>query len=199
MTIRPLPVLFALIAIATIVYPFIVFTSIEYLGASTLSLILFVLLVGRVLIRQQFRQPEQYIQLALVGSLCLFAAWQKSETLLRFYPVAMNFAFSLFFFLSLRQETTLIERFSQAFVKNPEPHQRAYMRGLTKVWAFILLINAGAAAYTACCTSLDIWTLYNGVISYVFFGLFSLAELINRYFYKKRHLARLANNQEPTQ
>lgn len=189
---RPQTILIAAIVVATFVYPFIVFTSIDRIGPASLSLVLFCLLVGRVVLRGKFKEAEQYVQLILVGSLCLMAAWNSSETILRFYPVAMNLAFSLFFFYSLTKDVTLIEKFSQHFVKAPEAHQRQYMRGLTKAWAILLLINAGVATYTACCTSLKIWTLYNGVISYVLFGVFSLVELINRYFYKKRHLARLA-------
>jgi len=191
---RSQAILIAAIAIATLVYPFIVFTSIERVGPASLSIVLFCLLVARVIIRRRFKDPEQYVQLMLVGSLCLMAAWMKSETLLRFYPVAMNLAFSLFFFYSLTKEVTLIEKFSQYMVKDPEPYQRQYMRGLTKAWAILLLVNAGFAAYTACCASLEIWTFYNGVISYVLFGLFSLLELINRHFYKKRRLARLATD-----
>jgi len=186
--------LVAVILIVTLVYPFIVFTSIERIGPASLSIVLFCLLVARVIVRGRFKEPEQYIQLALVGSLCLIAAWQESEFLLRFYPVAMNLVFSVFFFLSLRKDVTLIEKFSQYFVTNPEQHQRRYMRGLTKAWGVLLLFNAFIAGYTACCMSLEIWTLYNGVASYLLFGLFSLAELINRYFYKKRHLARLSTN-----
>ncbi len=189
---RSKAILVAVIVIATFIYPFIVFTSIERIGPASLSLVLFCLLVVRVIIRGRFKDPEQYIQLTLVGSLCLMAAWYQSEVLLRFYPVAMNLAFSSFFFYSLTKEATLIEKFSQYFVKNPESHQKLYMRGLTKAWALLLLFNAVVASYTACCSSLEVWTLYNGVFSYGLFGLFSLAELVNRYFYKKRHHARLA-------
>ena len=192
--VRSQALLIAIIAIVTLVYPFIVFTSIERIGPASLSMVLFCLLVARVIIRGQLKEPEQYLQLVLVGSLCLIAAWRQSELLLRFYPVMMNLVFSIFFFLSLHKEVTLIEKFSQYFVKDPEPHQRRYMRGLTKAWAWLLLVNAFIATYTACCSSLQIWTFYNGIISYLLFGLFSLSELINRYFYKKRHLARIAAN-----
>jgi len=104
-------ILIIAIAVATLVYPFIVFTSIERIGPASLSMVLFCLLVARVVVRRRFKDPEQYVQLMLVGSLCLMAAWRESEILLRFYPVAMNFAFSLFFFYSLTKELTLIEKF----------------------------------------------------------------------------------------
>lgn len=184
---RPQAILFGAVAIATAVYPLIVYNGIQQLGPSVLSLILFFLLLGRVVLRGDYHQPEQYVQLVLVGGLCLFAAWQKSELVLRFYPVAMSLGFACFFAISLRTETTLIERFASVFVKDIEEHQRQYMRGLTVLWALLLLINAVVAAYTACCLSLSQWTLYNGAIAYIVFGLFTLGELINRHFYKKRY------------
>lgn len=188
---RPQAILFGAVAVATAVYPLIVYNGIQHLGPSVLSLILFFLLLGRVVLRGEYHQPEQYVQLVLVGGLCLFAAWQKSELVLRFYPVAMSLAFACFFAISLRAETTLIERFARVFVKDIEEHQRQYMRGLTVWWALLLLLNAAVAAYTACCLSLSLWTLYNGAIAYIVFGLFTLGELINRHFYKKRYERRL--------
>ena len=189
----PFPrVLFTLIGIATVAYPFIVYTSLNQIGPATLSIVLFVLLLARVLLRGEFGQPEQYAQLGLVGSLCLLAAWRDSELILRYYPVAMSLGFSLFFAISLWSETTLVERFARLFIDDIEQHQRDYMRGLTVLWALLLLLNAAVAAYTACCLSLTQWTLYNGAIAYVVFGVFTLCELINRHFYKKRHAKRLA-------
>lgn len=187
---RTQALLIAVIAIATAVYPLIVYTGINQLGPSILSLVLFSLMLARVILRGEYHQPEQYVQLFLVGSLCLFAAWQKSEMILRYYPVAMSLGFAGFFAVSLRAETTLVERFASVFVKDIEDHQRQYMRGLTVCWSVLLLLNAGVAAYTACCLSLSQWTLYNGAIAYIVFGLFSLGELVNRYFYKKRYARR---------
>ncbi len=184
-------VLFAAIGIATFAYPFIVYTSLNHIGSATLSIVLFVLLLARVILRGEYDKPEQYAQLSLVGSLCLLAAWRDSELILRYYPVAMSLCFSLFFAISLRGEITLVERFARLFVKEEiEQHQRDYMRGLTVLWSLLLLFNAGVAAYTACCLSLAQWTLYNGAIAYGVFGLFTLGELINRHFYKKRHALR---------
>lgn len=186
--------LFGIIGIATVVYPFIVYTSLNKIGPATLSLVLFFLLLGRVILRGEFDKPEQYAQLGLVGSLCLLAAWRDSELILRYYPVAMSLGFSLFFAISLRAEMTLVERVARIFTDEIEQHQRDYMRWFTILWALLLLINAAVAAYTACCLSLAQWTIYNGVIAYVVFGLFTLGELINRHFYKKRYAKRMSTN-----
>jgi len=191
---RPQVLLFVAIAIATAVYPFIVYTGLSEFGPTTLSLVLFGLLLARVILRGEYHQPEQYAQLSLVGSLCLFAAWQKSELILRYYPVAMSLGFAGFFAISLYSKTTLIERFASVFVKDIAEYQRRYMRVLTVAWALLLLLNAVVAGYTACCLSLAQWTLYNGAIAYIVFGLFSLGELINRHFYKKRYQKRELKN-----
>lgn len=197
MRVRFPTLLFAIIGVATFAYPFIVYTSINQIGPAALSLVLFCLLFARVVLRGEFDKPEQYAQLILVGSLCLLAAWRDSEIILRYYPVAMSLAFSLFFAISLKAETTLIERFARMFIDEIEQHQRDYMRGLTKIWSLLLLCNSMIAAYTACCLSLAHWTLYNGLIAYMVFGVFTLGELINRHFYKKRYARRSQAQVEP--
>lgn len=186
--------LFAVIAVVTAGYPFIVYSGLTAFGPAALSLVLFALLLARVVMRGDYHQPEQYAQLLVVGSLCLLAAWRDSELILRYYPVAMSLGFAGFFAISLRAKETLIERFASVFVSDIQAHQRQYMRGLTKIWVGLLLFNAMVASYTACCLSLAHWTLYNGVIAYVMFGLFSMAELVNRHFYKKRYSRRQQNH-----
>lgn len=179
---------FIAIAAATAVYPFIIYSNLQAWGPATLALGLFVLLLARVLVRGSFRQPEQYLQLILVGCLCMLAAVLQSEDLLRYYPVVMSLAFAAFFASSLAAQTSLIERFASMRGQSEfAPHQRSYMRRLTIVWALLLAVNATIAAYTACCMSLKSWTLYNGLISYLILGIFSLAELIVRFYYKKKH------------
>lgn len=185
----------AIVGIATVVYPFIVYTSLNQVGPATLSIVLFCLLLARVVLRGEYDKPEQYAQLGLVGSLCLLAAWRDSELILRYYPVAMSLAFSLFFAISLWGEMTLVERFARVFTDDIEQHQRDYMRGFTILWSLLLLVNSAISAYTACCLSLAHWTLYNGFIAYLIFIVFSLGELLNRHFYKKRYAKRQQANQ----
>ena len=186
---RPPFLLFLIIAVATAVYPFIVYTSLNQLGPTTLALVLLALLLARVIVRKEYHQPEQYLQLTLVGSLCLLAAWLNSERLLRYYPVLMSLGFALLFAFSLLTKKTLTERMASMFIDDAdiESHHRIYMRRLSIAWAVLLLINTFVAAYTACCLSLKQWTFYNGAIAYVVFGLFILAELVYRHFYKKRY------------
>ncbi len=178
-------ILFSLIAIVTVAYPFIVYFSLDKFGPSLLSLALFIILLARVIIRGEFQRPEQYAQLILVGGLCVIAAWFNSEELLRYYPVMMNLAFAGFFMLSLSTETSLVERFAEMFMKEVPNEGRPYMRSM--VWALILTINAAIAFYTACCLSLKVWTFYNGFLAYIFLGGFMAIEL----GYRQIHIRKL--------
>ena len=182
-------VFFAVIAVVTVAYPFVVYFSLNTFGVAPLALVLFLIMLIRVIVRGEYKQPEQYAQLILVGGLCVVAAWFNSETLLRYYPVMMNLAFAGFFAISLSTDRPLVERFASIFMNEIPEEGRSYMRTLTKVWAFILLINAGIAFYTACCLSLKAWTLYNGLLAYLFLGGFMLLEYAYRCVYIKRNEA----------
>ena len=184
-------IIFALIAVVTVAYPFIVYFSLNKFGPSLLSLILFLLLLARVIIRGEYKRPEQYAQLLLVGGLCVIAAWFDSEELLRYYPVMMNLAFASFFAISLTTEISLVERFAEMFMDEVPAEGRPYMRKLSIVWAVILTINAVIAFYTACCLSLKSWTLYNGFLAYIFLGGFMLLE----YGYRQIHIKKQQGKQ----
>ena len=79
-------------------------------------------MLGRVILRRDYARPEQWLQLILIGSLCLVAAWLQSESLLRFYPVVMNLAFSGLFLHSLSTDTCLAERFARVFSTSVPEH-----------------------------------------------------------------------------
>ena len=178
---------FILIALVTAIYPFVVYFGITHYGPTSLALILLSVLIIRTLFAGKQMKTAQSIQLVLVGSLCLLTIWLQSETLLLYYPVIMSLCVAGFFWFSLNTETPLIERFASVFKNEISHHAKRYMRELTKVWAVILLINAGVAFYTAYYLTVKQWALYNGAIAYMVFAVFTLLELVNRYFFKKRH------------
>lgn len=179
--------IFVLVALAGAAYPFVVyFTASEY-GIRPLAIILSVILTLRVLLWQQFSRFEKIVLMTLIFLLCAFAAWRQSETLLRYYPVLMNLGFAVVFLLSLRSATPLIERLAGIVVKDFSNPAKRYLRGLTLAWGLLLTANALVSFYTACCLSLKQWTIYNGMIAYIVFALFTLCELTYRHFYKLRN------------
>ena len=169
-------------------YPFIVYYGLNHYSASVFAWVLFVLLIVRLVIKGNYHEPSQWMQLVVVGIFCIIVAIVNSEQLLRYYPVLMSLGFSALFAFSLRSKTSLIERFAKMSGEVDYSSQAVgYMRSLTIVWAILLAFNAMIAAYTACCMPLKTWTFYNGLLAYFLLGGFSLAELVFRHFYKKRH------------
>ena len=173
--------------VVTALYPFAIYFGLAHFQPASLALVLFGVLLLRFLLLADDKTPVQALPVVLVGCLCLMVAWFQSETLLRYYPVLMNLSFAGLFWFSLRGEKTLIERFAGVLNKEFDQHALHYMRGLTKAWAFLLLVNAAVSFYTACCVSFKFWALYNGIVAYFVFAIFTLFELCYRYFYKKRH------------
>lgn len=176
-----------LLTLITALYPLFVYFSINRFGATVISLLLLALLLLRLLASRDLRQPMLLPLLIPVCILCLLAAVQQSEALLRYYPAAMNLAFALFFLLSLRSSTPLVETLAKKFLTDIQAHQKRYMRNLTIAWALFLGFNTLVASFTACCSSFSFWALYNGLISYLLIVLFFIAELVFRHFYKKRY------------
>ncbi len=180
-------VLFSLVAVVAAAYPFLVYFGLSQYGVRSLALFLLVILSLRVLLWQQFNKKEKIVLMMLIFILCGLSAWFKSETILRYYPVLMNLSFGSVFLLSLRTEKPLIERLIALVMKDLPERAIRYLRGLTLAWGIVLITNGLISFYTACCLSLQQWTIYNGAIAYAVFGTFALAELVYRHFYKKRY------------
>lgn len=199
--------LIGLSAIVMAVYPLIVYYSIGHLPLSSLAGLLFAFCLLRVFLldwqasnnkenNQQLSggnapslpaRSARYLQLLLVGGLCLLVVWFQNDQLLRYYPVLMNLSFATLFFWSLSTEKSLIERMMSLVKQDVSAQAKRYMRGLTKIWAALLLANTLISWYTACCLSIQYWALYNGLLAYLIFAIFTLFELVFRHHYKKRH------------
>ena len=176
-----------LIVVLAAIYPIIVFLGINHFRPRSLALMLLGIVVLRLVFLGSQANKEHYLQFIAVALLCLAAVWLDSEALLRYYPVLMNFSFAILFMSSLASDQPLIERFARFRHSDLQDHQISYMRGLTKAWAILLVLNGTVAYYTACCLSLKQWALYNGLIAYCVFALFTGIELIYRSRYKSRH------------
>jgi len=175
----------AVLLVITLTYPFVVYWGLNNYGPAVLAAVLFLLLLLRFLFfrRQGWGQGALLIFFAIF---CAVVIGFDSENLLRYYLVLMSLAVAVVFVLSLTSEMTVIERFARLSGQPPPNYAKTYLRNLTKIWSGLLVLNAFVAGYSACCMSLQSWTLYNGILSYVFFALFMVLELIYRQFYKRK-------------
>jgi uncharacterized membrane protein len=138
--------------------------------AAALGLIALRLLLSRSEIARLWRLPLGFAAL-VIAVVALVDRGLATKT----YPVVMNLAAASTFAISLVRPPSLIERFAR--IRKPALPEGAvgYCRNLTMIWTGWLLVNAGVAAALGAWASLQIWTLWTGVLSYVgsaalFFG-----------------------------
>ena len=176
-----------LVAILIIAYPIMVHQNIDTLSPSFFAALVLSAFILRFIFIKESRQYPQWLILLFVIAFCTCVIIYDSEQLLKFYPVMMNTGIGLLFISSLRGDKSLIEQFVHASGRTPPNGAIGYLKKLTLVWGLLLLTNGAISTYTACCTSLSSWALYNGFISYIIIGIFIIAELFYRIYFKRKH------------
>ena len=107
---------------------------------------------------------------------------------MRIYPAVIDFCFFSAFFGSLFTPLPLVERIARAMEGDLGPQAVHYTRLVTWAWSLVLLSNTLAALYTAFYSSLAVWSLYNGLLSYLLIGAtFGVEYAIRLHFKRSWH------------
>jgi len=186
-------ILFLLVGVIAVAYPFVVFFGLDKWGIANLALLLLAVVLLRFVLTGGFRDTSQIVLVVIVGIFCGGVYTLQSEGLLKLYPVIMSLSLAFIFGLSLFQNESIIEKFARRMGKQIGPREKLYTRRLTGIWVGLLVLNACVAWYTSCCMSLKSWSYYNGFLSYVIFITFFFTEFLYRYFFIVRKEAREVN------
>ena len=157
------------------IYPFCIFFSLEHLQPRYIGLVILFVLVAR------FITEITTINLKAVGSLlpataagttvCLLVLIFNEQLLIMLFPVLINVVLLITFSLSLVKPPSMVERIARLTEPDLPEAAIGYTRNVTVIWVIFFLINGSIATYTAFYTSLEVWTLYNGLIAYLFIGM----------------------------
>lgn len=104
-----------------------------------------------------------------------------------YYPVIVNAVLFIVFAASLFTDKPIITMLAMLKEKELPPFALLYTRRLTVFWSAFFVLNGLIALYTAIINDLNIWTLYNGLISYILIGIIFVAEYILRVTLKKKY------------
>ena len=166
-------------------YPFIIYFGIRVLPVGFFGLLLAVLVLLRFAV---VRNDERAMALPVVVLLLAYAVGAaiigRTEALL-YYPVLVNILLCVVFALSLRSSEPLLLRIIRARGITMSEHGEGYLTRLTGVWAGFFALN-GVVAFWTTKASLEVWTLYNGFISYLLVATLMLSEWLYRRRYKRR-------------
>jgi uncharacterized membrane protein len=173
-----------LFVICIAAYPFIIFFGIKLLPPSFFGLVLLVLLGMRYSALLPEERPILLPILLLFLAYALSATLLKSTTMLLYYPALVNFSLCTIFVNSLRLGDPLLLRFIRARGWPISVHGPRYLCRLTAIWAGFFLINGSISIWTST-LGIEIWTVYNGLISYFLIAMLVGGEYIFRLFYKR--------------
>jgi uncharacterized membrane protein len=176
------------VGLVALAYPFLVYFGLRLASPAALALALVGVLGLRLVIDRQDSARRSFAPafwIAAGGALLLVALSPLAG--LQSYPILVSLGFAGLFAHSLWQPPTAIERIVRLHKPDLPASAVRYMRKVTMVWLGFFLVNAAISAATAIGGSLELWTLYNGFISYVIMGVLFVSEWILRGFVRDAH------------
>ena len=183
----------ALLALLALVYPVLVYFGLLHFPPKWVGLAIAALLMLRLVLLQRKITAELrhslYPAMLLAIACALASVFLNHAGALKLIPVVINFACLIGFASTLRHPPSMIERFARLQEPDFSDTAIAYTRKVTMVWCGFFVLNGSVSLYTALFTDMATWTLYNGLIAYLFLGLLFIGE----YLVRLRVKARAAN------
>ena len=197
-----------LFATFSVLYPALVFCGLEFWGLSPRRLSL--LLIGLAFVhffnvtreRSRGAEGEASFKANVVKNIALFvlmllcggiAFLADNIMFLKFYPVIVNLSLLSFFGFTLWKKPSFAFRMAclgdKSVRVSPERFfVERYCDRVTLAWCIFFVLNATAAMTTALVGSERIWTIYNGLISYILIGIFFAVEfMVRKMMQQKMH------------
>jgi uncharacterized membrane protein len=174
-------VLRGLAAVFALGYPLAVYFGLTRFGTRFAALFMLGLALLHALIRSRSERRPPWSS-ALIVLLCSGSFWLDDERYMLLTPVLINAALFIAFFGSLRAPQPIVERFARMQVSDLSPAEVVYCRTVTKVWSAFFVLNGGIAGTLAALGNVQLWTLYSGLISYMFVGLLAASEYTVRKY-----------------
>jgi uncharacterized membrane protein len=139
-----------------------------------------------VLISARREQRIAALQLPAIALVFVALGWVSNNgTWLLVLPSATQATFGLAFLRSLNG-TPLIEHFARMMKSELSPAQLAHCRSWTLIWGVYLIALALLGLALARWSTLRVWTVYVGILSYVLIGaLFAVEYLIRKIRFRE--------------
>jgi uncharacterized membrane protein len=168
-----------------IAYPFLVYFGLRTLPPGLVALSLVALLVVRVAVGSR-KSARDFVPYLIAGVVVLILAVRSPVFGLKAYPVLVSLGFAAAFAYSLMWPPTIVERIARFQHPDLPLAVNSYLRKVTIAWLMFFIINATISAATAASGSLRLWTLYNGLISYLVMGVMFAGEFLIRQHVRRR-------------
>jgi uncharacterized membrane protein len=191
---RTPPLLAAVLLVVSLAYPVVVYLALGHVSPRWIALLLVVLALARAWVtRESFWLGAAALATVLAAASFLGDFWGP----LKLYPALVNGVMFGLFAMSLWRGPSVVERLARLREPDFPPAAVAYTRRVTQVWCGFFVVNGLVAAATALWASTAVWTLYNGLLSYVAMGVLMGGEWLVRQRVRARIAAQDAARERP--
>ena len=168
-------------------FPFLVYFGLSLFDERWIAFCLLIMIVVRSAFSPKDNKYRTWGLISVGVIIMVLISIFRDPIFLRLYPVLMTILMLGVFFSSLFFPPSIIETFARLGFKNKEMPKYVveYSRNVTKVWCLFFVFNCVVSIYTVF-ASLDVWTLYNGLISYLLIGGLVASEFAYRHLIVKK-------------
>ncbi|HEX5055456.1 MAG TPA: hypothetical protein VFX02_03060 [Gammaproteobacteria bacterium] len=169
-----------IISLLLLAYPVAVYLGLSYFEPRYIGLLLLALVSARFVLARRHLKRDNLTSLLPItvatAALCLLILIFNQTSMVRLNPALVNLVLLLTFGYTLYRPPSMIERLARLSGAGISDQAVIYTRNVTRIWCLFFMCNGAIAFYTCFYTSLETWTLYNGLIAYLLMGLLFLAE-----------------------
>ncbi|PHM39828.1 DNA gyrase subunit B [Xenorhabdus mauleonii] len=176
-----------------IAWPFLVWAMVTYGHFHAVLTVIILFFVVRLLINKHHARNQQDTGwnsgwiLSIAGiTLGLASLFLRNHHLLMYYPVVVNVVLLMIFAGSLRYGPPIIERVARLKEPDLPPEGVAYTRKVTYIWCLFFMFNGSVALGTCLYNDMNLWTVWNGMVSYLLIGLLISIEWLVRQRVRKK-------------
>lgn len=174
----------------TVLYPVLMYVTLRSYSPRLIAI-----LIGGVALLSAFSKDKGQhtyqltIPIVAIMMICLVSVIMNQPAVMLYLPSLISANFLVSFGYTLLRPPSMVEVFARRMTDMVlVEEQLHYCRQVTLIWTLFFAVNGAVAIFTACCTSLEMWSLYNGLIAYGVMGLLFLTELCYRYWRFRRYL-----------
>lgn len=181
-----------LAGICAVLYPLLVLWVLTSFRAHLQEICLYVLPILLLVCAVEWfrtRQAGKLLNPLVAMGLLIAVAMTDAPDFFKLYPILVSSVLLAQFGSTLITPPSMIERFARLASRGePLPDSAIpYCRKVTWVWVGFFCFNITVSALTALIGNWEVWTLYNGCISYILIGLLLSGEwLVRRYVQRKQ-------------
>lgn len=174
-------VAFVSISLLAFAYPFFIYWSIQRFEPKFIGLAIGLMYFCRIFWSAQ-SSIDKWLSLSAILAFSSALWFFNHPYFLKLFPTLITLAVLILFTRSLVKPPTIPARFAEKIEGPLSTEQVRYTDRITYLWILFFLFNICVSAYTAFFSSIETWTLYNGLISYLIMGAMFIGEYLYRRF-----------------